>query len=147
MNRRHTYSIWHLSVSFSSLLRLPHSRIHVIIWQKNKQTAHTITPEDSNRFEAPGNHPPLETWRRAHTLDFCSSCYDTKRTQPVWKNIFKYNYTPLLHIEASRLYKKRREKTPPPGTTSSSKRVVRKSMPVVSVVAAVLQKIGEVPLS
>lgn len=122
---------------------------HYLAKNKKTKTEHTITPEDSNRFKPPSNPRPhlgdLETCAHTRLLQLMLTT-QSKRSQfeKIYLNIIIHPFYTLKRVGYT---KKRREKTPPPGTTRSSKRVVRKSMPVVSVVAAVLQKIGEVPLS
>lgn len=53
----------------------------------------------------------------------------------VRKNIFIYNYTPFLHIEANQLYKMQKNYL----STITGELLVRKSMLIISIIVAVLQ--------
>lgn len=116
MNRRHTYSIWHLSASLSSL----HPPAPPPFIQLFGKIYH-----DTRGLKTLGSRPTLRrTWNFSRGM-LLFVRHEANAAN--WKNRFKYHYTPLLHVEASQLYKKAR-KTRPLLVPTSGKRIVRKSM-------------------
>lgn len=116
MNRRHTYSIWHLSASLSSN-NPPAPPPFIQLFGK--------IYHDTRGVKTLESRPTLR-----HTRNFSRGMLLFVRHEANaanWKNRFKYHYTPLLHVEASQLYKKARKRRPLLVPTSG-KRIVRKSM-------------------